>query len=197
MHSKTVLLIVLLASLPLLPLAGCESEGHKVVVVYSSQDPEFAEPLLDDYAKAAGVEVEAKFDVESSKTVGLAQLLIRESPKPRCDLFWNNEILNTLRLREKGMLATWSPANAADIPPEFQGQGPHLVRLRRQGANPHRQHQAHAPRPTVPRAWPTCSTRGGRGRSRSPSRCSAPRPRTPPACSPPGATTRLGRSSPT
>ena len=63
-----------------------------------------------------------KFDVESSKTVGLAQLLIRESPKPRCDLFWNNEILNTLRLREKGLLATWKPSNAADIPPEFQGK---------------------------------------------------------------------------
>ena len=63
-----------------------------------------------------------KFDVESTKTVGLAQLLIRESPKPRCDLFWNNEILNTLRLREKGLLATWSPSNAADIPAEFQAK---------------------------------------------------------------------------
>jgi iron(III) transport system substrate-binding protein len=106
----------------LLGLLGCESKGRKVVVVYSSQDPEFAQPLLDAYSKESGVEVDPKFDVESTKTVGLAQLLIRESPKPRCDLFWNNEILNTLRLREKGLLATWKPSNAADIPGEFQAR---------------------------------------------------------------------------
>ena len=105
----------------LLALLGCGEPG-RTVVVYSSQDPEFAEPLLSSYAKEAGVEVETKFDVESTKTVGLAQLLIRESPKPRCDLFWNNEILNTLRLHEKGVLASWSPPNAADIPAEFRAK---------------------------------------------------------------------------
>jgi iron(III) transport system substrate-binding protein len=110
-----------LLALLLLGLLGCGAEGRKVVV-YSSQDPEFAAPLLDGYAKQTGIEVETKFDVESSKTVGLAQLLIRESPKPRCDLFWNNEILNTLRLHEKGLLATWSPGNAADIPSEFKAK---------------------------------------------------------------------------
>jgi iron(III) transport system substrate-binding protein len=102
-------------------LSGCGTGGEKVVV-YSSQDPEFAEPILTAYAKETGVDVIPKFDVESTKTVGLTQLLIQESPRPRCDLFWNNEILNTLRLREKGMLATWSPPNAADIPAEFQGK---------------------------------------------------------------------------
>jgi iron(III) transport system substrate-binding protein len=122
MHSKTRDRIFAFGSLLLLGLIGCGSEGRKVVVVYTSQDPEFAQPLLDDYSKRSGVEVDAKFDVESTKTVGLVQLLIRESPKPRCDLFWNNEILNTLRLREKGMLATWNPPNAADFPTEFQGK---------------------------------------------------------------------------
>jgi iron(III) transport system substrate-binding protein len=124
MRSKTRVRLVVLASLLPLALAGCNWEARKVkvVVVYSSQDPEFAQPLLDDYAKRSGVEVEAKFDVESAKTVGLAQLLIRESPRPRCDMFWNNEILNTLRLREKGVLATWSPPNAADIPGEFKAK---------------------------------------------------------------------------
>ena len=102
--------------------AGCGRDGRPVVVVYSAQDPEFAEPVLKGYAARSGVEIEPKFDVESSKTVGLAQLLIRESPKPRCDLFWNNEILNTLRLKEKGMLASWSPPNAADIPAEFRAK---------------------------------------------------------------------------
>ena len=109
-------------ALLLLGSAGCGTRRSPVVVVYSAQDPEFAEPVLKAYAAKSGVEIEPKFDVESTKTVGLAQLLIRESPKPRCDLFWNNEILNTLRLKEKGMLASWSPPNAADIPAEFQAK---------------------------------------------------------------------------
>ena len=130
MHSKTrlpisrpsraALKLLALVALALGPV-GCGTDGRKVVV-YSSQDPEFAEPVLAAYAKTSGVEIVPKFDVESSKTVGLAQLLIRESPKPRCDLFWNNEILNTLRLREKGMLASWSPSNAGDIPAEFKAK---------------------------------------------------------------------------
>jgi iron(III) transport system substrate-binding protein len=107
----------------LLPMGstGCGS-GGRTVVVYSAQDPEFAEPVLTAYARSTGVDVVPKFDVESTKTVGLTQLLIHESTRPRCDLFWNNEILNTLRLREKGLLASWSPPNAADIPAEFKAK---------------------------------------------------------------------------
>ncbi len=111
--------ILALASLLALPGCGAES-GGRTVVVYSSQDREFAEPVLRAYGERAGVEVLSKFDVESTKTVGLAQLLIKESSRPRCDLFWNNEILNTLRLHEKGLLARWSPPNAAEIPAEFR-----------------------------------------------------------------------------
>jgi iron(III) transport system substrate-binding protein len=110
-----------LALLFLLGASGCWT-NERVVVVYSAQDPEFAEPVLAAYGKETGVDVVPKFDVESTKTVGLTQLLIQESPKPRCDLFWNNEILNTLRLHEKGMLASWSPPNASEIPAEFKAK---------------------------------------------------------------------------
>jgi iron(III) transport system substrate-binding protein len=56
----------------------------------------------------------AKYDDESTKTVGLTNLLVQEAGRPRCDVFWNNEILNTLRLEQKGLLAAYdSPAGAA------------------------------------------------------------------------------------
>jgi iron(III) transport system substrate-binding protein len=90
------------------------------VVVYSSLDREFSEPLLKEYAKDAGTEVLPKFDVESTKTVGLTNLIITESDHPRCDLFWNNEILNTLRLKEKGLLAPFYPSHADDLPATFR-----------------------------------------------------------------------------
>lgn len=100
---------------------GCGGAGEGVTI-YSSLDPEFSQPVLSDYARTTGVEVRPKFDVESTKSVGLTQLIIQEAARPRCDLFWNNEILNTLRLRKRGLLASWSPPNAADIPDAFKAK---------------------------------------------------------------------------
>ncbi len=96
--------------------------GPRRVVVYSSQDGEFAEPVLRAYGQQTGVEVLPKFDVESTKTVGLANLIIAEKARPRCDLFWNNEILNTLRLKEKGLLAPFQPSHAGDLPETFKAK---------------------------------------------------------------------------
>ena len=112
------------------------------VVVYTALDREFSEPILDAYAKRTGVRVLPKFDVESTKTVGLTNLIIAEAARPRCDLFWNNEILNTLRLKEKGLLAPFHPPHAGDLPETVPGQGRDLVRLRGPGPHPDRQHEA-------------------------------------------------------
>jgi iron(III) transport system substrate-binding protein len=92
------------------------------VVVYSALDREFAEPVLKAYAQSSGVRVLPKFDVESTKTVGLTNLIIAESARPRCDLFWNNEILNTLRLKERGLLAPFRPRHIGDLPETFKAK---------------------------------------------------------------------------
>ncbi len=103
--------------------AGCGGAGPAAptVTIYSSLDPEFSGPVLDAYAERTGVDVIRKFDVESTKSVGLTSLLIQEAPRPRCDLFWNNEILNTLRLRDKGLLRPFRPVRAGAIPSAFRG----------------------------------------------------------------------------
>ena len=72
--------------------------------------------------EASGAGVLPKFDVESTKTVGLTNLIIAEARRPRCDLFWNNEILNTLRLKEKGLLAPFQPSRAGDLPETFKAK---------------------------------------------------------------------------
>jgi iron(III) transport system substrate-binding protein len=94
----------------------------QTVVVYSALDQEFADPVLKDYARKSGVRVLPKFDVESTKTVGLTNLIIAEARRPRCDVFWNNEILNTLRLKERGLLAPFYPAHARDLPDTFKAK---------------------------------------------------------------------------
>ena len=89
-----------------LTLAGCVKRAESDVVVYAALDEEFSFPILDAFERATDHEtgVVAKFDVESTKTVGLVSRLIREKDKPVCDVFWNNEIMHTVRLQKLGLL---------------------------------------------------------------------------------------------
>jgi len=104
-----------------LALAGCtKSNDQNEVVVYAALDSEFSQPILDDFARDTGVQVRPKFDAESTKTVGLTNEIIQEANRPRCDVFWNNEILNTLRLEEKGLLDVYRPAIAEQYPAMYR-----------------------------------------------------------------------------
>ena len=101
-------------------IAGCWSSQGPEVVVYTALDEEFSKPILDDFSQKTGISVLSKFDVESTKTVGLTEAIIAESKRPRCDLFWNNEILHTLRLEKLGLLDAYQPTNAGDYPADMQ-----------------------------------------------------------------------------
>lgn len=86
-------------------VCGCVKQPELSVVVYSAADREYSQPILDSFKrKSNGIEVVPQFDVESTKTVGLANRIVSESKQPRCDLFWNNEIMHTLSLEKKGLL---------------------------------------------------------------------------------------------
>lgn len=113
----SVLLAGLCGCVPM-PADGVGTVGE--VVVYSALDKEFSQPVLLAYQQKAGVRILPKFDAESTKTVGLTNLIVTEAARPRCDLFWNNEILNTLRLKRKGLLAPYHPKNASDYPETFR-----------------------------------------------------------------------------
>lgn len=90
------------------------------VVVYTALDQEFAEPIFAEFTRQTGCVVRPKFDAESTKTVGLVQALLAEARRPRADVFWNNEILNTLRLERRGLLETYMPPQAAEFPAQFR-----------------------------------------------------------------------------
>lgn len=103
-------------SLTLVCLTGCLSSGESEVVVYTALDSEFSEPILKDFSTESKTTALPKFDVESTKTVGLANAIMAEANRPRCDVFWNNEILNTLRLEEKGLLDVYRSPAAESYP---------------------------------------------------------------------------------
>ncbi len=99
-------------------LLGCGREHPRQVVVYAALDREFSEPILEEFEKNKQIKVACKFDVESTKTVGLVEAITAEKARPRCDLFWNNEILNTIRLQRQGLLQA-SPSSAGQAYPAF------------------------------------------------------------------------------
>lgn len=102
--------------------SGGSAGGEGRVVIYSALDEVFSKPLLEEYAEQTGVRVEPKFDIESTKTFGLVQAVITEASRPRCDLFWNNEIIGTLRLKRLGLLQPFEPAHASEFPENFRGK---------------------------------------------------------------------------
>jgi iron(III) transport system substrate-binding protein len=107
---------VAIAVLSLFGLVGCGSSGSTEVIVYTALDQEFSAPIFAEFTRSGGIVVKPKYDTESTKTVGLTNVIITESARPRCDLFWNNEILNTLRLERQGLLRPYKTPAAASYP---------------------------------------------------------------------------------
>ena len=95
-----------IASLVFLGL-GCVPQREKSVVLYSAADREYVTPILDAFERSnTGTEIARQFDVEASKTLGLVTRIEREKERPRCDVFWNNELIHTIRLQKQGLLAS-------------------------------------------------------------------------------------------
>lgn len=119
-------LVILLYGLPFLAAFGAIlvlpllRGGGTEVIVYTALDREFSEPIFEDFTRETGIQVLAKYDTESTKTVGLTQAILAERERPRCDLFWNNEIVNTLRLDQAGLLASYASEAAKAYPEQYR-----------------------------------------------------------------------------
>jgi len=100
-------------------LSGCKPD-ERSVVAYVSVDQVYAEPILEAFEKESGVKVRAVYDVEAAKTTGLTTRLIAEKDHPRADVFWNSEFAQTLRLKEQGVLASFKPSTAFELPDTFR-----------------------------------------------------------------------------
>ena len=101
-------------------LSGCWRSTGSEVVVYTALDSEFSAPIFAQFTAKTGVAVLPKFDAESTKTVGLAEAIAAEGGRPRCDVFWNNEILHTLRLKQRGLLEVYPPPIAESYPAAYR-----------------------------------------------------------------------------
>jgi len=111
-HFSLVLIFFLLVNLP----ACSPTAQTRQVVIYTSVDQVYAEPVLKAFAAATGIQVKPVYDVEVTPTTGLVNRLIAEKDRPLADVFWSGEFVQTLLLQDKGVLQAYRSPAAADIP---------------------------------------------------------------------------------
>ncbi|MBL9163350.1 MAG: extracellular solute-binding protein [Planctomycetaceae bacterium] len=111
--------LVILLAVPF-SFSGCAPQSAREVIVYTSLDEEFSKPIFAEFTRETGIEVRGQFDVESTKSVGLTQRIMKERARPPCDLFWNNEAVNTLRLDREGLLAEYDSPMGRQFPPQYR-----------------------------------------------------------------------------
>ncbi len=104
---------------PLLLAAGCKTKTNEVVV-YTSVDQIFSEPVLKAFEKETGIKVNAVYDTEETKSTGVMNRLIAEKDNPRCDVFWSGDPVRTLVLKNKGILTPYRSQEAQDIDPVYK-----------------------------------------------------------------------------
>jgi len=99
--------------------ASTQESTERVVVLYTSVDQVFSEPVLKRFEAETGIKVLAVYDVEAAKTTGLVNRLISEKDKPLCDVWWSGEVAQTILLKEEGVLTPYQSPSASSIPSQY------------------------------------------------------------------------------
>lgn len=116
--------IVLLGAAALAYFSG-STQARPPLVVYCAHDSLYAQPILEKFQLQTGIPVNVRFDTEATKSLGLVSLLLREKEHPRCDVFWNNELLGTMQLQREGLLLPYQGAGYDRFPAAFKDPDGH------------------------------------------------------------------------
>lgn len=117
--SKAIAAILILITTSAAYYSLSSTSSEKVVTVYTSVDQVFSEPLLKRFEEEYGIRVLVVYDVEATKTTGLVNRLISEKDRPLCDVWWSGEFVQTILLKEEGVLAPYRSPSAEGIPPQY------------------------------------------------------------------------------
>jgi iron(III) transport system substrate-binding protein len=94
--------------------------AENVVVVYTSRDQLYAEPVLKAFERETGIQIRAVYDTGATKTAGLTNRLLAEKDSPQADVFWNSEVVRTIVLKKAGVLSPYRSAQATGIQASFR-----------------------------------------------------------------------------
>jgi len=111
------LLVILVSA-----LLGCNRKGAQEVVIYTSEDQVFSEPILKAFQAKTGIAVKAAYDTEETKSTGVVNRLIAEKNNPQADVFWSNDPVRPIVLQKQGVLAPYASPNRERIPQRYRDQ---------------------------------------------------------------------------
>ncbi len=115
-----ILSIAVLASSVAAGCTGKQAGPGKAVVIYTSEDQVFSEPLLKDFESSTGIKVNAVFDTEEAKSTGVMNRLLAEKNNPQADVYWANEPIRAEILKQQGVSVPYLSPEAEGIPSIFK-----------------------------------------------------------------------------
>ena len=95
--------------------SACRSNSREVVV-YTSVDQVFSEPVFRAFEAASGVRVRAVFDTEETKSTGVLNRLIAEASNPQADVFWSGDPVRPFLLVKRGLVEPYLSPQARELP---------------------------------------------------------------------------------
>ncbi len=111
-------ILLLLTFIALFFLLSCHQSKNEVVI-YTSVDQVFSEPVLNVFEKKYGIRVKPIFDTEETKSTGVLNRLITEKENSQCDVFWSGDPMRADVLKQKGITIPYYSKVAMDINPVF------------------------------------------------------------------------------
>lgn len=99
--------------------ASCRGPEREVVV-YTSVDQPFSEPVFRAFEKEAGIAVRAVYDTEEAKSTGVVNRLIAEAGHSRADVFWSGDPVRPFLLIKRRIVEPYDSPKAADVPAQFK-----------------------------------------------------------------------------
>jgi iron(III) transport system substrate-binding protein len=112
-------ILLFLSWLCLLPLGGCSRYGcgsDNEVVVYTSIDQVYSEPVLRRFERETGIRVRVVYDTEETKSTGVLNRLIAEASHPRADVFWSGDPVRPYQLVKLGLIEPYRSPAAEGLP---------------------------------------------------------------------------------
>jgi iron(III) transport system substrate-binding protein len=101
-------------------LLGGSARAAEQVVVYTSEDQVFSEPVLKAFEAKTGITVKAVYDTEETKSTGVVNRLMAERANPQADVFWSNDPVRPIVLQRRGVLTAYRSPNRERIPPQYR-----------------------------------------------------------------------------
>ncbi len=111
MKRCSVLLFLVLAALS----TGCEPKT-KEVVVYTSVDQVFSEPVFRAFERDTCTRVLAVFDTEETKSTGVLNRLVAEADHPQADVFWSGDPVRPFLLVKRNLVEPYLSPAASELP---------------------------------------------------------------------------------